>query len=368
MHKYKIPEKAYIHSNELSQFIYIQVPLNLVVSECFSKVSGNAKILYGLLLNRTGLSVKNGWEDENGRTYIYYTVKDVMADLHVSKSQACRLFSELTNIIVTGTDEEGNEIWLGLVEKVRALNKPSRIYVHKVEEVKNIIEELEREQISVDEEQNDQTFGQIVQRLDEEPLEKHANTGGLKYESTVVSDMRPRTSQIRDHGRLKYENTDVSDMIPPSSQIRDVNNNYINNNYLSNNNSIYPINQNDTEGLISCTREMIRDNVEYDVLISDGRVSRKKLDDLIEIMVEACVLGSDLKIGGRKIPHSMIQSRFEKYDRFTMEYVLGSLSDNTTDVKNVKQYLLTTLYNAPVTMENHLSLMVQHDLSDRRTE
>ena len=157
-------------------------------------------------------------------------------------------------------------------------------------------------------------------------------------------------------------------MISPSSQIRDVNNNYINNNYLSNNNSIYPINQNDTEGLISCTRELIRDNVEYDVLISDRRVSRKKIDDLIEIMVEACVLGSDLKIGGRKIPHSMIQSRFEKYDRFTMEYVLGSLSDNTTDVKNVKQYLLTTLYNAPVTMENHLSLMVQHDLSDRRTE
>ena len=345
MHKYIIPEKAYIHSNELSQFIYIQVPLNLVVSECFSKVSGNAKILYGLLLNRTGLSVKNGWEDENGRTYIYYTVKDVMADLHVSKSQACRLFSELTNIIVTGTDEEGNEIWLGLVEKVRALNKPSRIYVHKVEEVKNIIEELEREQISVDEEQNDQTFGQIVQRIDEEPLEKHVNTGGLKYETT-----------------------DVSDMISPSSQIRDVNNNYINNNYLSNNNSIYPINQNDTEGLISCTRELIRDNVEYDVLISDRRVSRKKIDDLIEIMVEACVLGADLKIGGRKIPHSMIQSRFEKYDRFTMEYVLGSLSDNTTDVKNVKQYLLTTLYNAPVTMENHLSLMVQHDLSDRRTE
>ena len=62
------------------------------------------------------------------------------------------------------------------------------------------------------------------------------------------------------------------------------------------------------------------------------------------------------------IPNSMIRSRFEKYDRYTMEYVIESLSGNTTEVRNVKQYLLTTLYNAPVTMENHISLMVQHDL------
>ena len=354
--RYEIPENAYIHGDEVPQFIYIQVPMDLVVSECFSQISGEAKILYGLLLNRTGLSVKNGWEDEKGRTYIYYTINDVMQELHISKATACRLFSELTNIVSIGIDEGGNEIWCGLIEKVRALNKPSKIYVHKVDEIRRIIEDKE-------------TFGQIVQKINDEPLEDHTNTGGLKNETTDVSDMRPRTSKKRDHGRLKNETTDVSDMRPWTSQKRDENNNYINNNYVSNNYLINHINedekdvQTDIIEKVEITREMIRDSIEYDVLSTDKRINKKILDELIELMVEVCVFESDLKIGGRLVPHSMVESRFEKYDRFTMEYILGSLSENRSDVKNAKQYLLTVLYNAPVTMESHIKLMVQHDMN-----
>ena len=147
-----------------------------------------------------------------------------------------------------------------------------------------------------------------------------------------------------------------------SSRIQDENNNNIINNYMSNNYPINPIKEDDVDGQINTVCELIKDNIEYDDIVSDGRVSKKKLDDLIELMVEACVFGGDMKIGGRMIPNSMIRSRFEKYDRYTMEYVIESLSGNTTEVRNVKQYLLTTLYNAPVTMVNHISLMVQHDL------
>ena len=139
MNNYVIPENAYIHANELSQFIYVQVPMNLITSKIFSKISGDAKILYGLLLNRTGLSVVNGWNDDKGRTYINYTIEDIMAEMHISHTKASRLFSELTNMVVVGTDEKEQDVWFGLIEKIRVQNKPSRIYVHKVETVEQII-------------------------------------------------------------------------------------------------------------------------------------------------------------------------------------------------------------------------------------
>ena len=386
MEQIKIPENAYIHGNELSQFIYIQVPMDLVVSECFSHISGNAKILYGLLLNRTGLSVRNGWEDKNGRTYIHYTIEDLMNELGISKAKACRLFSELTNIIKIGIDEEGNDIWFGLIEKVRVLNKPSRIYVHKVDEVKKFIAELSsaekdnREKTNIEDKLEDdnsvelcETSGHNVQRLEAENPETRINTGGLKNETTVVSKVRPRTSQKRDHGRLKSETTIVSDVRPWSSQICVENNNNKNNNYMSNNYLINPISQNECDAVseaddgrtdeIIRTEKLIQDNIDYEELISEKITDKDRVDELIELMVEACVFGGNIKIGGRVVPHSVIKSRFENYDMETMEYVLNSLSENTSEVRNVKQYLLTTLYNAPSTMKNHISLMVQHDMN-----
>ena len=384
MNNYVIPENAYIHANELSQFIYVQVPMNLITSKIFSKISGDAKILYGLLLNRTGLSVVNGWNDDKGRTYINYTIEDIMAEMHISHTKASRLFSELTNMVVVGTDEKEQDVWFGLIEKIRVQNKPSRIYVHKVETVEQIITDLlndnsDNTDPGVNSEEGDQctetetsghndqnpdeeTSGHNDQKFETEPLRNHVNTGRPKNRMTVITDIGRRSSRKQDYGRHKNRTTVVSDMRRRSSRIQDENNNNIINNYMSNNYPINPIKEDDVDGQINTAYELIKDNIEYDDIVSDGRVNKKKLDELIELMVEACVFGGDMKIGGRMIPNSMIRSRFEKYDRYTMEYVIGSLSGNTTEVRNVKQYLLTTLYNAPVTMENHISLMVQHDL------
>ena len=396
MNNYVIPENAYIHANELSQFIYVQVPMNLITSKIFSKISGDAKILYVLLLNRTGLSVVNGWNDDKGRTYTNYTIEDIMAEMHISHTKASRLFSELTNMVVVGTDEKERDVWFGLIEKIRVQNKPSRIYVHKVETVEQIITDLLNdksdnidagmnsekgdqctetetsghndqnpdEETSGHSDQNpdEETSGHNDQKFETEPLRNHVNTGRPKNRMTVITDIGRRSSRKQDDGRHENRTTVVSDMRRRSSRIQDENNNNIINNYMSNNYPINPIKEDDVDGQINTAYELIKDNIEYDDIVSDGRVNKKKLDELIELMVEACVFGGDMKIGGRMIPNSMIRSRFEKYDRYTMEYVIGSLSGNTTEVRNVKQYLLTTLYNAPVTMENHISLMVQHDL------
>lgn len=364
-----IPESTYIHDNEINQFIHIQVPMELVVDDCFAKLSGDAKILYGLLLNRTGLSIRNGWKDNKGRTFIYYTVEDVMADMHVSHCKASKMFSELSNFMKNGVDDKDNAVWLGLIEKVRVPNKPSRIYVHKVHEIKLIAEHIMSGDKELEEDEND------------DMEDDNGNTSVLLMndndcehkQSADISDIRRRTSQNGDDGHLKNRMTDISDLGRRTSQNTDENNNNIIYNNMSNNNPP-PSCSDDREVLqipesddvmerMAFARELIKDNVEYPALISSKYVSQEQVDELIEIMVEACVLLGDIEINGMKIPHKLLQSRFEKYDRYMMENALSTLAGRTVEVKNVKKYLLAILYNAALTRCNQVKLQVQHDMN-----
>ena len=116
-------------------------------------------------------------------------------------------------------------------------------------------------------------------------------------------------------------------------------------------------------------RDLIKENVRYHELCLDySETEIERLDELIEIMVETCVLEGDIELKGRVIPHRVIQSRFEKFDQPTMMYVMTSLGENDTEVKNVKKYLLATLINAPLTRGNQCSLDVQHHLYGRGKE
>lgn len=114
---------------------------------------------------------------------------------------------------------------------------------------------------------------------------------------------------------------------------------------------------------IAATREMIKGNIYYSDLIASNPLDRARIDELVEIMVDACTSESrTLRIGKEDKPQVLVQSRFEKYDYNIMEYVLSCLKDNTTKVHNIKNYLLTTLYNAPLTIDNYYSAEVNHDM------
>ncbi|MBR4760325.1 MAG: replication initiator protein A [Lachnospiraceae bacterium] len=357
-----IPESTYIHSNEADQFIYIQVPLDLIVADCFAGLSGEAKILYGMLLNRTGLSVRNGWEDENGRVFINYTIEDVMKDMHVKHCMASKLFSELTKIRQIG-EENGKPVWFGLIEKVRVLNKPSRIYVHKVSEVKKYLETMDRN--------STETFGQIDQRLEEKTPEspktlvvysdrRRSSTGvddgHLQEQTTVICEDRRRTSAAVDENKKNKINID-----PRDHEWRNKNQSILSS----------PVEEKarepdgwDVMDEMCYVRQKIRANVEYDTFFQGLKYDEKdKLDELIEVMVEAIVNMGDITINGKLIPHSLIVRRFMDIDLYKIQYVMDSLKNTTKMVKNSLKFLIATLYNASLTMENHRSLEVQHDLS-----
>lgn len=109
------------------------------------------------------------------------------------------------------------------------------------------------------------------------------------------------------------------------------------------------------------TRELIKENIDYAGFTQSGtEFDVEQIDQLIELMVGACVLGGDLTIGGRTIPINQVRARFEKYDGHMMEYVLYSLAHNGTKVKNTRKYLLATLYNAPDTIRSFYKLNLNY--------
>ena len=110
-------------------------------------------------------------------------------------------------------------------------------------------------------------------------------------------------------------------------------------------------------------RELILENIEYDHLCREFETYREDLDEIVELIVETvCARRKTTRIAGADFPHEVVRSRFLKLDSSHIEFVMECLHNNTTEVRNMKQYLLTVLFNAPTTMSNHYTAQVNHDM------
>ena len=118
-----------------------------------------------------------------------------------------------------------------------------------------------------------------------------------------------------------------------------------------------------TRSEMDAYRELIRENIRYDDFVREHPWDAGQLDEMVELMVEAvCSKREALRVAGNELPQAVVKSRLLKLDDGHIRFVFDCLNHNTTQVRNIKQYLLTTLYNAPVTMENHYAAQVNHDL------
>lgn len=110
-------------------------------------------------------------------------------------------------------------------------------------------------------------------------------------------------------------------------------------------------------------REIVYGNIEYDILREDNTVNRDQLDEIAELIVDTvCSARKTIRIAGDDYPAEVVKSRFLKLDSSHVQYVIDCMKNNTTYVRNIKKYLLAALYNAPATINNYYSSLVQHDL------
>ena len=111
-------------------------------------------------------------------------------------------------------------------------------------------------------------------------------------------------------------------------------------------------------------RDLILENIEYDYLCREFATYREDLDEIVELMVETvCARRKTTRIAGSDFPHEIVQSRFLKLDSEHIRFVMECLRNNTTEIRNMKQYLLTVLFNAPTTISNHYTSLVNHDMN-----
>ena len=110
-------------------------------------------------------------------------------------------------------------------------------------------------------------------------------------------------------------------------------------------------------------RELILENIEYDHLCRQFTTYREDLDEIVELIVETvCARRKTTRIAGSDFPHEVVRSRFLKLNSGHIEFVMACMHKNTTEIRNMKQYLLAVLFNAPITMSNHYTAQVNHDM------
>ena len=110
-------------------------------------------------------------------------------------------------------------------------------------------------------------------------------------------------------------------------------------------------------------RDLVLENIEYGHLCREFSTYREDLDEIVELIVETvCARRKTTRIAGADFPHEVVRSRFLKLDSSHIEFVMECLHNNTTEIRNMKQYLLTVLFNAPTTMNNHYTAQVNHDM------
>ena len=293
----------YFYGAESEQFSFYRIPKVLFTEERFKAISAEAKVLYGLLLDRMSLSAKNGWQDKENRVYIIFTIEDIMEAMGCADQKAGKLLYEL-------------ESKCGLIERKRqGLGKPNLIYV------KNFVTPSESRFLN----RENHDSGE-VKITDQEPLKSRSNN--TEYNNTDFSDTDPFpfTSFREDHGR----ETKRSD---------------------ANQRERY--------------REILSGNISYEILLQDYPLDRDILTEILELMVDTvCTTRSTVRISGDDKPAEVVKSQFLKLDSEHIRFVMDGLKDNTTRIRNMRQYLLATLYNAPLTIGNYYRSLVSHDMSE----
>ena len=122
--------------------------------------------------------------------------------------------------------------------------------------------------------------------------------------------------------------------------------------------------ESDAQTAFEIYREIIKDNISYDILMQDMKFDGDRLDEIVDLMLETvCTARKRVRIAGDDYPAELVKSKFMKLDGEHIRFVLDCMRENTTKIRNIKQYLKAALFNAPSTIGNYYTSLVAHDMA-----
>ena len=285
----------YFYGQAGELFSFFRIPKALFQEQRFQDLSTDAKTLYGILLDRMSLSVKNEWFDKKGRVFIIFTIEDVKRTLRCADNKATRLLRELEEF--------------GLIErKRRGQGKPCLVYV------KNFSSESSKE--SVKNRDNDDSCGSKIACQDpvkSRGIKKKENKTEMNNTNLILSDESE-----------KMKNRELLE-------------------------------------------EYFSHSLEIDLLLRLCPDDEDTIYQIVDLLVDTCATNrKTLRIAGDDKPAEVVRSRFMKLNADHIRFVLKCLAENSNPIRNMKQYLLASLYNAPTTMQLSYQNQTNHDLANRR--
>ena len=380
----------YYYGVQSDQFSFYRIPRLLIKDPHFKGLSSDAKLLYGLMLDRMALSMKNHWLDNENRAYIIYSISNVMEDINCSKPTCVKIMKELDSF--------------GLIERKRkGLGKPDVIYVKNFAVLEDSQEQEESSDVADTFEENESVVSNenitSEGKQDELPEVKDFNFNNEAYDLEMVE-----TGEIFKEKEQISPNVGVNSGISKKNELPEVKDfnfwnektltsggkeslplevknlapNYNNNNY--NNQSYNYINQSyqsnlssqadqackdeiDTIGNTDAYIQQIKKNLDYDFYMTNdvAYMDKDLLKELFVIICDVvCTKSETIKISGYVYSCDYVRSKFLRLTSNHVMYVMDCIKNTTTKIANIKAYLLVALFNAPSTIDHYYQQEIRH--------
>jgi hypothetical protein len=327
----------FFRGNECEQYLFYRVPQVLFTDDEFRYISSEAKLLYGFLLDRTALSAKNKWTDEDGKVYVYFTQDEAKEKLNIGTGKATKIFSELDEI--------------GLIIRIRqGQGNPCKIYVM------NFAKPLSQAQTSENQKSEKSKMEVLNSEKDNLRLTKSESLKQIKRKSRLPKN------ESQDLQKSEVLNSEKDSSRPPKIESQDFQKSECNNteNSHTENSHIY-LSSFPAEGLRDGVVEYqqciddVKEQISYDSLLHQG-IDKNYLDFIVSLIADVYInksIENTYSINNVSISAERVIKRYSLLDDTHICYVTEKLiqSFKNQQIKNIRKYTISCLYNAPVMID-----------------
>ena len=362
----------YFYGQQADSYTFYRIPKVMFTEERFKNLSCEAKVLYGLMLDRMSLSIRNGWLDDKNRVYIVYSIEEICSLIGCGSQKAVKLVHEL---------ETGRGI--GLIEKHRGGMGEANVFY-----VKNFMLPIEgqtgensngKEGITAcqsaekpDEIKCCENHNSSIVNITNQELLKSQNKDCENHNSSIVktTNQELRKSQNKD---CENHNSSIVNITNQELRKSQTNKTEKSETEKSETESIYQSRNTAVPGVfvpptetdvIDGIRNYVRDRVDYQSFQGEDEDSREEVDELVEMIVDVLRMPDTavLRINGNEMPAVLVKEHYYKIRRDHIDYVRWTMRNNSRKVNNIRAYMMTALYNSILTIGHYYQAEANYDV------